>query len=206
MFRRRIILAALTALAPILPAAAAEGSYWDRNSRQSQNWSVSLWLGPNARKFVGAIVQDGFNMQSRGLVAGVALNRKLVRLGSDIYIAAEIQVNQTFLDHQDTIFAGMLGLQFDNLFGYERTSFAVYTGPSYDLDPAYEVICYKHQVSATLRKKFLNEVTAEFSSGLPFTENWDWAARLYHRSGVFGLYSQGDDDGLGVGLGLRYHF
>jgi hypothetical protein len=198
-----------SAAAAMLLASAAvadEISDRDRRSTEPQYWSASVWIGPNARKFVGAIVQDGFNMQSRGLIAGLTLNRKLICLYEDIYVGGEIQINQTFVDHDDTIFSGTLGLQFENLFGFERTSFSVFTGPSYDLNPAYQVIVYDHRVSTTYRKKFLNLVSAEFASGLPFAENWDWTFRLYHRSGVFGLYSEGDDDGLAVGLGLKYHF
>ena len=206
MFRLRTVfafglLAALTAT-----EAAADSSYWDTYYAKPKVWSVSVWTGPNARKWAGAIVQDYFNLQSRGMIAGVALDRKIGRLGRDIYLSGEIQINQTYIDHADTIFNVNLGLQFDNLFGYERTSFAVFTGPSYDLDPARWVITYDHREHRGLRKKFLNTVTAEFASGLPFTENWDWTVRFYHRSGVFGLYSRGDDDGLSFGLGLKYHF
>jgi hypothetical protein len=176
------------------------------NGGGPRSWSVSVWLGPNARKYAGAIVQDGFNLQSRGLIAGLTLDRKLARLFDDVYLGGEIQIDETSLDHADTVFAGTLGLQFENLLGYERTSFAMFTGPSYDLDPAYQVIGYKHRIGCAYRKKFLNLIAAEFASGLPFSANWDWTIRLYHRSGVFGLYSQGDDDGLAFGLGLKYHF
>lgn len=206
MIRSRIISIAIASVLFSGWSYAASESYWDVYYPEPQKWSVSLWMGPNARKFVGAIVHDGFNMQSRGLIAGVAVNRKLGRLFDDVYLAGEFQVNETFVDHNDTIFGLMLGFQADNLFGYERTSLSFYTGPSYDLDPAYTVIGYNHQVEYGLRKKFLNEISAEFSSGLPFSEKWDWVARLYHRSGVFGLYSHGDDDGLALGLGARYHF
>lgn len=196
----RVLIITITA------AASASAGTVPAHASDRKPWSVSVWMGPNARKFVGAIVHDGFNTQSRGLIVGLALNRRLIRLYDDIYVGGEIQIDQTLVDHDDTIFAGMLGLQFENLFGYERTSFSVFTGPSYDLNPSYYVIGYNHQVYNTLRKKFLNAVSAEFASGLPFTENWDWTMRLYHRSGVFGLYSYGDDDGLALGLGLKYRF
>ncbi|MDR3526948.1 MAG: hypothetical protein P4L57_06675 [Rhizomicrobium sp.] len=168
-------------------------------------WAVSLYVGPYSQKYFGAVLQD-FNLQSRNVVVGVALDRKLIRLGYDIYVAGELQVTQTFAGHSDTTGAVELGLEFDKLFGYERTSFAVYTGPSYALNPDYYSVGYKHRTYASSRTKFLNAVSLEFASGLPFSQNWDWTARLYHRSGVFGLYSIGDDDGLAVGLGLKYHF
>lgn len=208
MIRTRTIAVLVVATGLVTGVAGAdERSYWDRYYEKPQYWAVSVWVGPNGRKYAGALVQDYLNLQSRGLVAGLTLDRKLVRLGRDIYLTGEIQVNQTFIDHGDTIFAGMLGIQFDKLFGYERTSFAFFTGPSYDLNPSYYVIGYKKRLyTGILRKKFLNEISVEFASGLPFTANWDWTARLYHRSGVFGLYSEGDDDGLAVGLGLKYHF
>lgn len=168
-------------------------------------WAVSVYLGPAASKYMGAILQD-LNMQSRELMVGVALDRNLLEIWTDFYLAGEIQISQYFLGHPNTVFSTMIGFQAENLFGYERTSFAYYMGPSYALNPPYTVIGYKHRLYRPLRKKFLNAIAIEFASGLPFTENWDWNLRAYHRSGVFGLYSDGNDDGLTLGIGVKYHF
>lgn len=207
MFRLRSCLAVAVLIALTAPNAIADSSdsYWDDYSKKPQYWSVSLWTGPYAPKYFGAVLQD-FNMQSHEMMAGVALDRKLARLWTDLYLSGEIHVSQTYLGHSDTTFAAMLGFEAENLFGYKRTSFSFYLGPSYGLNPGYYSIGYKHRVYPAWRKKFLNAVSFEFSSGLPFTDNWDWVIRHYHRSGMFGVYSDGDDDGLSFGLGLRYHF
>ena len=144
-------------------------------------------------------------MQSREMMLGVAVDRKLARLWRDFYLSGEIQVSQYFMGHANTIFSDMIGFEADNLFNYDRTSLSFYIGPSFALDPPYTTIGYKHRTFSSTRKKFLNAIAIEFASGLPFTQNWDWTVRLFHRSGVFGLYSIGDDDGLTVGLGLKYH-
>ncbi len=168
-------------------------------------WAVSVYVGPASPKYVGAILQD-FNLQSKQYMVGVALDRRLFRLWTNFYVSSEIQATEYFNGHLNTTFAGMLGFQADNLLGYERTSFSFYIGPSYSLDPPYVTIGYKHREYPSTRKKFLNAIGIEFASGLPFTKSWDWTMRIYHRSGVFGLYSEGCDDGMTIGLGLKYHF
>jgi hypothetical protein len=42
--------------------------------------------------------------------------------------------------------------------------------------------------------------------GLPNTRHWDAVFRMYHRSGLFGVYIDSDDDGFALGVGLRCHF
>lgn len=186
-------------------AAQADSRSWDYNAPRVQKWSVTLYAGPQSNKYFGAVMQD-FNLQSRGVLIGLALDRKLINFGSDIYLAAELQGTHVVMDHPESTVAFMLGFEIDRLFGYERTSFAAFTGPSYSFDPPYRVIGYKHRTYPTNRTQFLNAVAFEFASGLPGTQNWDWTFRFYHRSGVFGLYSEGDDDGLAFGLGLRRRF
>lgn len=170
-----------------------------------QPWSLSVYIGPNSQKYFGAVLQD-FNLQSREVVAGMALDRKLAYFGYDIYAVGELQVSHTFTGHSNTVFSSGLGIECDKLFGFDRTSLTIVTGPSYALDPPYTSIGYKHRVYPSFRKKFLNAVGVEFASGLPFAKNWDWTVRMDHRSGAFGLYSIGDDDGLSMALGLKYHF
>lgn len=203
MIRVRIISGIVAALMLSAHAGAAEPE--DRGGKPLQYWSVSIYGATSSTKYFGAVLQD-FNLQSREVLAGVALDRKLARLFRDFYLSGELQANQIVIGHPNTTFALMLGFEADKLFGFERTSFSFHAGPSYALDPPYTSIGYKHRIYPSWRKKFLNAIAIEFASGLPFAENWDWTARLYHRSGVFGLYSEGDDDGLALGLGLRYHF
>lgn len=207
MFRARIFAASLLTALCTSGIATAGHPYWEANDSKTRYWEVTVYVAPDGRKWASAITRDYFNLQSRDVLLAVALDRKLVRLFRDIYLMGEIQIGQTLPDHYGTMFSGMLGIKLDNLFGIRRLSLAAYTGPSYDLNPANYVIGYNHRVyKNVLRKKFLNAVAAEISGPLPWGENWDWTGRLYHRSGVFGLYSHGDDDGLALGVGLKYHF
>jgi len=205
MIRIRSIVWLLAAAVIGLTAAQADDDWQYPYKKRVQAWAVSLYAGPSSTKYFGAVLQD-FNLQSKEVLVGFALDRKIAYFGYDIYLAGEFQANYVFIGHHNTTFSTMLGFQAEKLLGYDRTSFSFYTGPSYALDPPYYSIGYKHRVYPAYRKKFINAIAIEFASGIPYTENWDWTVRLYHRSGVFGLYSDGDDDGLAVGLGLRYRF
>jgi hypothetical protein len=207
----RLQTAVLLAFAAILTSetARASGHDWHEAPPPERHWSLTVTAGPASQKYIGAVMQD-FNLQSTEYMVSVTLDRKLVRLWRDFYLSGEVQLGHYFNGHANTVFSLMLGFEATRLFGFERTSFAFHTGPSYALDPPYWSIGYKHRIYAASRRKFLNALDIVFASGLPFTEDWakdwDWVAALYHRSGVFGVYSEGDDDGLTAGLGLRYHF
>jgi hypothetical protein len=168
-------------------------------------WTASLYYGPATTKYFVATVMSQ-NMHPTGTMLGLALDRKLFHLGYDISLAAEGQVTQYEFGHLDTVFALGLGFQADRLFGFERLSFSFYDGPSYGLNPPATSIGYKGKVWGATRKKTLNYLNAELAVGIPRWKRTDAVFRLYHRSGVFGLYSDGDDDGLAFGAGLRYHF
>lgn len=168
-------------------------------------WSGTLYFGPSSTKYFVAAALS-LKLQPTGGMAGLAVDRKLLYLGSDISLAAEGQVTQYFFGHKNTTFALGLGLQFDKLFGFQHTSLSVYDGPSFATDPPYTSIGYKGRLWPAWRKKFLNYVSVELAVGLSSKSKWDGVFRFYHRSGVFGIYSDGDDDGLMIGIGLRRRF
>jgi hypothetical protein len=168
-------------------------------------WSVTLYYGPSTTKFVGATLRS-MEPQWSNAMAGLAIDRKLAYLGYDISLAAEAQVTQYMFENTDTTFALGLGFQAENVFGCKRLTFSGYFGPSYGLNPARSSIGYNGTPFPSTRKKFLNYVGAEIAYGIPWDRHWDAVFRFYHRSGVFGLYSDGDDDGLSIGVGLRANF
>lgn len=188
---------ALFALCPMTIAEPAQGN--------DRPWAVSLYYGPSSTKYFCAFLQD-WNMHPTATMLGLTLDRRIADLGYDISLMAETQVTAYFFGHTNATFALGIGLQFDRLFGFERTSFAIYTGPSYATDPPYTSIGYKNRVWQSARDTFLNAVGVEFATAMPDTENWDVTFRIYHRSGMFGVYSNSDDDGLMFGLGAKYHF
>jgi hypothetical protein len=189
----------MAALAAIFMTFAARAGVGERP------WSVTAYIGPASTKYFGAFIQK-LNLEPTSVMFGVALDRKLAYLGADISLAGEIQFTQYFFGHYNTTGALEFGLQFEKLFGFDRTSFSAYTGPSYATDPPYTAIGYHNRLEGPPRKNFLNAVSLELAFGLPGSERWDAAVRMYHRSGVFGLYSTGNDAGIAFGLGVRYHF
>jgi hypothetical protein len=172
---------------------------------EDRPWSVSVYYGPATTKYFCAFLQT-FDMHPTSTMLGVALDRRLLPLGYDISIAAEAQATAYFFGHTNTTYGLGLGLQFDRLFGYDRAHFSIFMGPSYATDPPYTSIGYKHRTYKAARDTFLNFVSFELAVGLPKTKNWDMVFRMYHRSGMFGVYSNSDDDGLMFGLGARYRF
>jgi hypothetical protein len=145
-------------------------------------------------------------MQPTGTMVGLAVDRQLVDLGWDISLAGEGQVTQYFFGHPNTTFALGLGLQLNDIFGLNRTSFSGYLGPSYATDPPYTSIGYGGKIWRASRVNFLNFVSIEFAAGIPNHPHWDGVLRIYHRSGLMGVYTDSDDDGMAIGLGIRAHF
>jgi hypothetical protein len=191
----RIIAAiCVTAVVAVMPASARE-----------RPWSVSVYYGPASTKYFCAFLQD-WNMHPTATMLGVALDRRLVDLGYDISLAAEVQAGTYFFGHTNVTYGAGLGLQFGRPFGFDSARFSIYIGPSYATDPPYVSIGYKHRTYPAARDAFLNFVSFELAVGLPGSENWDGVFRMYHRSGMFGVYSNSDDDGLMFGLGVRYRF
>ena len=172
---------------------------------QATPWSATLYVGPSSTKYLGAVVQS-LHLQPSGAMIGLALDGRLFYLGQGISIAGEGQVTQYFWGHTDTSFALGAGFQANDIFNLKRTSFSFYTGPSYATDPPFTSIGYSHHIYPSLRKKFLNYIAIEVAVGPSADSQWEGVFRIYHRSGAYGLYSIGDDDGLVLGWGIRRRF
>ncbi|HEY0302618.1 MAG TPA: hypothetical protein VGC36_14830 [Rhizomicrobium sp.] len=168
-------------------------------------WSVTVYAGPATTKYFGAVFTSG-RLEANSAMLGVAVDGRLLYLGAGIFLAAEAEITQYWFGHHNTTFAFGLGFQVSEPFGLRRTRFSVYDGPSYALDPPYTSIGYHGMVHPSLRKKMLNYVTLEYAVALSPDSNWDGVVRMYHRSGAWGWYSIGDDDGLSFGLGVKYRF
>ena len=190
----------------VLLALSFVPTYGARAEGYAHNpWSVSLYFGPSSQKYFGAVIQSG-RLQPSGGMLGVAANGRLLYLGYGISLAAEGQITGYFFGHKNASVAFGLGFQVNAPFGIEHTAFSVYDGPSYAFDPPYTAIYYKSLVVPSYRIKFLNYVSMEYAVELPNSQHWDGVFRFYHRSGAWGLYNKNDDDGIAVGLGVRYRF
>ena len=169
-------------------------------------WSVSLYAGPATTKFIGAIAQSGFNYHPTAAAAGLDVDRRLIYLGGDLWIAADAQGAQYWFGHHDRTYGAGLGFLVDDPFGWAHTRFSIYDGPSWDSDPPYLAIGYKEKVHPEWRRHFLNYLTIDYAVRLPHSENWDGVLQFYHRSGMFGVISPGDDESTVIGFGVRYRF
>src|SRR5208283_678438 len=156
-------------------------------------WSVALYAGPSTTKYIGSVIVSG-NYHPTSAMAGLALTRRLIYLGADIWIGSEAQATEYWFGHHDTSYAVGLGFLFNDPFGFKHTSFAVYDGPSWDTDPPHLAIGYDEKVYGEERKRYLNYISFEFAARLPHSEQWDGILRIYHRSGMFGVFSIGDDE------------
>ncbi|HEX3755449.1 MAG TPA: hypothetical protein VHV26_10275 [Rhizomicrobium sp.] len=180
-------------------SAAAKADY------PQHDWSATLYAGPSTTKFLGAALQN-LNLEPTGVMIGLAADRPFLDLGWDVSLAGEGQVTQYLFGHRDTSFAAGLGFEANAPFGISGTTLSFYDGPSYALDPPYTSIGYSRHLWPSWRTKFLNYISLEYAVSLSESHKWDGVFRLYHRSGAFGLFSESDDDGLAVGLGIRHNF
>ena len=166
-------------------------------------WSATLYGGPTTQRVFTQIVGDGQFNVSGGLV-GLAVDRRLVRLGWGISVGAEGQITQDFGEHTFNTFALGLGLRFDEFPWSDSVpmSIGIYSGPSYATDPPAELyVPNRRQIP------FLNYFGLEVAVAIPHHERlWDAVMRIYHRSGAWGLYSINADEGSMIGVGLRARF
>jgi len=191
--------------APICTASALADDNPSDGAKEDP-WSASLYAGPATTKYVGAIVQSGFNFHPTAAAMGLDLDRRLFYLGDDLWIGWDAQGVQYLFGHRDTAYGTGLGFLVNDPFGWNNTKFSIYDGPSWDTDPPFISIGYKEKVHPASRGRFLNYVSVDFAVQLPHTEKWDGVFQLYHRSGMWGVYSVEDDESTVVGFGLRYRF
>jgi len=185
---KRLGLVAFAAVSGFAAAAHAESP-----------WSATLYAGPSSTKFVTQILGGDFEVN--GGMAGLAVDRGLFKLGSGISIAAEAQVTQFFGTYAYGTGAFGIGIRFDEFPWSDRvrTTFAIYTGPSYAPNAPIIKDPVPHQ-----DPKFLNFVSVEAGVGL--YRKMDFVLRIYHRSGAWGVYSNTADVGTMIGIGLRRRF
>ena len=168
-------------------------------------WSVTLYAGPATTKYFGAVFTSG-RMQPNAVMVGLAADGRLAYLGDGISFGAEFQVTQYGFGHANTTVSFGIGFQANAPFGIEHTRFSVYDGPSYATDPPHTSIGYHNIIYPAFRDKYENYVTLEYAVALSSESDWDAVIRMFHRSGAWGLYTDGDDDGLAFGVGLKYRF
>ncbi len=172
-------------------------------------WSATLYAGPgtdhNSTQLIGEpIILYGHNYGSGftvdNVMLGLAVDRRLVSLGWGFSLATEGQLTAYAFGHPYGTGALGLGFQF-NGFPWNAelpTTISGYTGPSYAVNPP--------RAPLFKGKALLNYVGIELAIAIPDTHGWDVVGRVYHRSGVWGVYSLADDEGTMIGIGVRKRF
>ncbi len=194
---RRAVLLALLLLAP--------------GAASANPWSVTLYGGPSTYTIFTQIV-DGHARFNGGMIA-LAADRRLGYLGWGWNLVGEVQIQQfafgsrhDFIEGSGTYNAVALGLGLEyHHFPWERslpTAFSVFMGPCYSFDPP---LAYQ-RVDWGSRKSLLNYLAFELAVALPQQRQWDAVVRIYHRSGVWGIYTNDVAEASVVGVGLRYRF
>ena len=186
---------------PVLSAAAWALAMFAAAPAFAGPWSATLYGGPWTQRVVSQIVTDG-NYDVSGGMIGLAADRRLFRLGWGFSVGAEGEVTENFDGYTFTTLGVGLGFRFDNFPWSLPTSFGAWTGPSYAINPPIE------QYNTDRRQHpWLNYVSVELAVAVPWDpRHWDAVVRIYHRSGVWGVYSINADEGTTVGVGLRAKF
>jgi len=87
---------------------------------------------------------------------------------------------------------------------YIVTTATIGEGVSYATKvPDKEINTAKHFKNA---KRFLNYLVFELTFAMPSHPNIQFACRIHHRSGIFGLYRSSNSGSTAIGIGLRYLF
>jgi hypothetical protein len=160
---------------------------------ESARQSVTVYGGPATRRYVSEIFLHG-HFDVDGTTLGLAYDRRVFDLGAGFALEIEVQVTHFFMSFPYTSVAAGVGIRYDtSRWIGRRSSFAVYSGPSYADD------------GGSKNGRFLEYVTVQFAVSINRSP-WDGVIRMYHRSGTFGLYGKDTDAGSMLGIGLRRRF
>jgi hypothetical protein len=165
-------------------------------------WSATLYAGPATNNYTSQIFHGNINIQ--GPMLGLALDRNLAYLGAGFSLLAEGQAAHYFFSPPTTTFGLGLGIKYEmfSIAPEAPVSLAFYMGPSYSFDPPLDA----NGGALPQRHPFLNYLSSEVTIGIPHWPGWDVSLRSFHRSGMYGLYARGVDEGTMVGVGIRHSF
>jgi len=161
-----------------------------------------LYVGPATNNYTSQIFHGDFGVEGPAL--GLALDRNLFYLGAGFSLLAEAQVVHYFFNPPTTTFGLGLGIKYDllSIAPDAPVTVALYMGPSYSLDPPLDA----NGPETPARHRFLNYLSSEVTIGIPHSPNWSVSLRSFHRSGMYGLYARGIDEGSTIGIGIRHIF
>ncbi|MEI9889086.1 MAG: hypothetical protein WDN08_21795 [Rhizomicrobium sp.] len=174
-------------------------------------WSVTVFGGPVTYTIFTETLHGEARFNS-GMI-GIAVDRRLAYLGWGWNLIGEAQVQQFAARDSKDFYEGSgnytsialgLGVEYHH-FPWDRslpTAVSVFMGPSYAFNPP---LTYRRDQWGS-RKNLLNYLGIEFAFALVPRRNLDAVVRVYHRSGVWGIYTNDANEASSIGVGLRYRF
>ena len=166
-------------------------------------WSVMLYGGIGS----GSNISQFFTFDAEfenSQFFGVALNDKMFNFWRHFRFELEGQVVRHVGKQNNWEFNALYVLRL-RTFPWDKfldTSLAAGQGLSYATSPP-QIEVERHPND---NAQFLHYLMFELAFALPKLPNWELAARIHHRSGVFGLFGGVHGGSNFAALGLRYHF
>ena len=165
-------------------------------------WSITAYGGPATYTIFTQTI-SGHAKLDGGMIS-IAADRRLAYLGWGWNLVGEVQIQQFVFGPSYPSIALGLGVEYHHFPWEERlpTAMSIFMGPTYSYNPP---LAYPTSAWGS-RKSLLNYLSFEFAVAVPKLRKWDAVVRIYHRSGVWGIYTNDADECSVVGVGLRYRF
>lgn len=150
------------------------------NTSQSDDndWQITLWGGPLTDADIGQAILFDVELEDSYLI-GLAGNRPIKHLNDRLQLEAEIQAFKHFGDQDHLEFTAGVGIRWQVS---KPISVAFFDGLSLATETP-ELEEARAEKANPLLNYFALEVEVEVA------EDWAVAARIHHRSGVFGLFN-----------------
>lgn len=182
---------------------------------EERPWSALIYAGSTDARELGQLIKGeyvgaGETLYSAELAYTLSQNNPITKFLSPLVSAIQVAGNYAYrVEHggNPDVNEGDLYLMFrwahfpwDN---YLATTLAAGEGISYTSRiPPLEI----NGVSSDESERLLNFLVFEVTFALPSHPEWQLVGRIHHRSGAFGVFSNGNAGSNNVGLGIRYYF
>lgn len=197
----RIVL--LLTIAVLLMSAAPRQAAAGRSARADFDWAATLYRGWLTEATLGEMIRLDLTVDTEFTFLAFALTRKITEITPNLNLEGEGVVvkyagEQDHLELDALLSGRWLNFPWN---GYVDTTAALGLGLSLASKKPYYEVRNKGE-----SEQFLAFLLFELTVGIPKLPRWDLAARINHRSGVFGLFNGMHGAMNSVALGLKYRF
>jgi hypothetical protein len=187
------------ALMSVAPRQAAAG----RSARADFNWAATLYRGWLTEATLGEMIQLDLTVDTEFSYMAFALTRKITEITPSFNLEGEGVIvkytgEQDHLELDALLSGRWLSFPWNH---YVDTTGAFGLGISFASEKPYYEVRNKGE-----SEQVLAFLLFELTIGVPKLPRWDLAARINHRSGVFGLFNGMHGAMNSVALGLKYRF